>query len=96
MPNRFAPIGANASFPEALPVINSNFSQLDNESVTKVFKQAGGNAIIEGKLPYEGGYGSLYYDTDGKARILIGITPEGECDLVIAKDGKDLFTDVFA
>lgn len=92
MPVRFSPIGANASFAEALPVINNNFAQLDGEAVVKTFKQASGNAIIEGKLPYEGGYGNLYYDTTGTARILIGIAPDGEIDIGVSEPGEDITT----
>lgn len=87
MPVRFVPLGANASLPEAIAVTNANFAQLDNESVTKVFKQAGGNAIVEGKLPYDGGYGALYYDADGVPRIIIGIAPDGTMGIFVSKDG---------
>jgi hypothetical protein len=92
MPYRFNPIGGNASFSEALPVINGNFAQLDQEAVTKVFKQASGNAIIEGKLPYDGGYGSLYYDQNGVPSIVIGILPDGTTGIAIAKPGQDVLS----
>lgn len=95
MPYRFSPVGANASFAEALPVINNNFAQLDGEAVTKTFKQANGNAIIEGKLPYEGGYGNLYYDSTPLPRLLIGITPDGDVDIVKSKAGVSVL-DVFS
>lgn len=75
MPNRFVPASQNASLPELIRLSNTNFSQLDSENVTKTYKQASGNAVIEGKLPYEGGYGILIYDATGVARILIGLAP---------------------
>jgi hypothetical protein len=90
MPNRFLPLSPSASFSEALPVINGNFAQLDNETVTKTFKQANGNAVVEGKLPYDGGYGSLYADTTGTPRILIGIAPDGEIDIGASTSGQDI------
>lgn len=90
MPFRFVPVGANASLTEALAVINSNFAQLDQETVTKTFKQANGYAIIEGKLPYEGGYGSLYYDSNGIPRVLIGIAPDGTTGLFVSKVGESV------
>lgn len=92
MPYIFNPIGAGSSFDQALPVINSNFAQLDQEAVTKVFKQAGGNAIIEGRLPYDGGYGSLYYDANGIPNIVIGILPDGTTGIAIAKPGEDVLS----
>lgn len=90
MPFRFVPVASNASLQEALKAINANFAQLDQETVTKTFKQANGNVIIEGKLPYEGGYGSLYYDTDGIPRVLIGIAPDGTTGLFVSKPGESV------
>lgn len=90
MPNRFVPLGPNASLQEALPVLNANFAQLDNESVTKAFKQSGGNVIVEGKLPYEGGYGSLYYDSSNVPRIIIGIAPDGTVGIFVSKTGESV------
>jgi hypothetical protein len=95
MPYRYNPIGGNSSFSEALPVINSNFAQLDQEAVTKTFKQASGNAIITGKLPYDGGYGTLYYDQNGIPSIVIGIMPDGTTDFVVAKPGQNVL-DLFS
>lgn len=95
MPTRFIPVNPGTDFAQAMAVINNNFAQLDNESVTKTFKQANGNAIIEGKLPYSGGYGTLYHDPDGVPRLLVGITPDGEVDIVKSKDGVSVL-DVFS
>ncbi len=88
MPNRFIPLPQNANLEELLPVLNGNFAQLDSESVVKVFKQSNGrNAIITGRLPYDGGYGVLIYDTDGIPRVLQGIAPDGSIGLFVSKEG---------
>lgn len=87
MPNRFVPIGPGSDLDTVLKAVNGNFAQLDNETVTKVYKQAGGNAIVEGKLPYDGGYGALYYDSNNIPRIIIGILPDGTMGIVVSKDG---------
>jgi hypothetical protein len=95
MPFRFIPVNPGTDIDGAMSVMNNNFAQLDNESVTKTFKQSGGNAIVEGKLPYSGGYGSLYYDSDNVPRILIGIAPDGEPDIGMSVTGEsivDLYT----
>lgn len=95
MPNIFNPINPGTGLPQALNVINNNFARLDNETVTKTFRQANGNAIVEGKLPYTGGYGSLYYDSTPLPRLLIGITPDGDVDIVKSKPGVSVL-DVFS
>lgn len=95
MPYRFVPVNPGTSSDQAMSVINNNFAQLDQETVTKTFKQANGNAIIEGKLPYDGGYGNLYYDTTPLPRLLIGITPDGDVDIVKSKAGVSVL-DVFS
>jgi hypothetical protein len=71
--------------------LNTVVQNFNNEQTTKTFKGTGGkNTIVEGKLPYDGGYGSLYYDADGVPRILIGIDPNGDMTLAISKDGQDV------
>lgn len=90
MPYRFVPLNPGTDFTQAVAVINNNFAQLDNEAVTKTFNQANGNAIIQGKLPYTGGYGSLYYDTNNVPRILIGIAPDGTMGIFVSKDGESV------
>jgi hypothetical protein len=72
--------------------LNDMVRQLNNEQTVKVFKRAGNNAIVTGKLPYDGGYGTLYYDSNGVPSIVIGIMPDGTTDLVIAKPGIDVTT----
>lgn len=91
MPNRFMPIGEGTPQDMAIRAINNNFAQLDNETVTKVFKQAGGrDAVIIGRLPYDGGYGILLYDTDGVPRVLQGIAPDGSIGLWVSKEGESV------
>jgi len=92
MPFRFVPLGANASLDEIRATANANFAQLDGELVTKTYKQSGGNAIIEGKLPYDGGYGILIYDSTPTPRILIGIAPDGSIDIAASISGQDITT----
>jgi hypothetical protein len=72
--------------------LNDMVRQLNNEQIVKVFKRAGKNAIVTGKLPYDGGYGTLYYDTNGIPSIVIGIMPDGTTDFVISKPGVDVTT----
>ncbi len=96
MPYRFLPIPPELGSAQFAAMINKNFAELDNETITKVYKGANNRiAIIEGKLPYEGGYGSLYYDSTGTPRILVGITPDGDVDIVKSKSGVSVI-DVFA
>lgn len=64
MPYRFVPLGANAGLDEIRRAANANFAQLDGELVTKTYKQPGGNAIVQGKLPGDLGYGTAYYNSD--------------------------------
>lgn len=91
MPNRFLPLRADTDQNQLLAILNKNFGELDGETVVKTFKGPnGGNAIIEGKLPYDGGYGALYYDSSGKSRILIGIAPDGEIDIGVSKSGFNI------
>lgn len=92
MPNTFVPIGKGSSFDEALPVINTNFAQLDKEAVTKVFKQASGNAVVQGKLPGDIGHGFLMYDPAGLVSIACYVDAAGQPVLKIAKDGFDALT----
>lgn len=70
--------------------VNDAIRQLNNEQTVKVFKQASGNAIITGKLPYDGGYGSLYYDSNGIPHIIIGILPDGTTNIAVSKPGVSI------
>ena len=86
------PIVTGNSYGQNLGQINDMVRQLNKEQITKVFKQPNGNAIVTGKLPYDGGYGTLYYDSGGIPTILIGILPDGSTGMVVAKDGVDVTT----
>jgi len=86
------PISSENSYKQNWNEVNNMVRQLNKEQVTKTYKQAGGNAILEGKLPYEGGYGSLYYDQNQVPRILIGIDPDGEINLVVSKPDVDVLS----
>lgn len=71
--------------------LNTIISQINNDQLTKTFKQSiSKNAIVEGKLPYDGGYGALYYDSDGIPIVVIGILPDGTTGLAIAKPGNSV------
>lgn len=93
MPNRFLPVRAGTDLNQLLAILNKNFGELDGETITKVYLGANNQlSIIEGKLPYEGGYGSLYYDTSGTPRILVGVAPDGEIDIGVSDEGEDITT----
>lgn len=71
--------------------MNNAIRQLNNEQTTKTFKQAGGaNAVVIGKLPYDGGYGVLVYDTSGNSRVILGVAPDGTIGLFVSKTGQDV------
>jgi len=75
---------------QLLAILNKNFGELDGETITKVFLGANNRvSIIEGKLPYDGGYGILIYDADD-ARVILGVAPDGSVGLFISKTGEDV------
>lgn len=84
------PLNSSNSYSTNLNQMNIAIRQLNNEQTVKTFKQASGNAIVTGKLPYDGGYGTLYYDSDGSSRIVIGIAPDGEIDIGVSKAGFNI------
>lgn len=89
----FLPVSPSNSNSSNLGQINDMIRQLNKEQTTKVFKQPGGNAIIQGKLPYEGGYGSLYYNSSNTpVGIISGNLPDGTTGMVWSKDGTDVLT----
>ena len=75
--------------------VNDVIRQLSNEQVTKAFKQTGGNSIVTGKLPATNSYGTLVYDSDNLARILIG-TYDNRVGIWVSKDGVDVLTELGA
>jgi hypothetical protein len=91
MADRFIPLRDGTDMSQILATLNKNFSELDNEATTKVYRGPNGNiAIIEGKLPYTGGFGQLQYDTSGHSRIIIGIDPDGEVNIHVSKAGYNI------
>jgi hypothetical protein len=92
MPNVFVPIGKDATLEQLISAINNNFAQIDQETVTKIFRVANNSpGFIQGKLPNDTGYGFLLYDGDNVA-IACYITPDGTPVLKVAKDGYDALT----
>lgn len=92
MPNRFTPLNPNSDMSNMVNQINQNFAQLDNENVTKVFKNGQNNAIIEGRY-MDNRYGQVYYDANGVPRILIGQAPDdGRPGIWISQDGQNVLT----
>ncbi len=92
----FRPLSSKNSSPQNWGMVNDMIRQLNKEQTVKAYKQPGGNAIIQGRLPYDGGYGTLYYDSDNVPTIIIGVLPDGSTGLVVAKSGKNVLTDVFS
>lgn len=86
------PLVSTNSHKQNLSQITDMMRQLNKEQTTKTFKQPGGNAIINGKLPYQGGYGSLYYDPNNVPSIVIGTLSDGSMGIVVAKDGVDVLS----
>lgn len=86
------PVSTGNSDAANLNQINNALRQINNEQTTKTFKQPGGNSIINGQLPYEGGYGSLYYDSTNTPRIIIGIAPDGVTGIYVSPEGVDVTT----
>lgn len=84
------PISSKASLPTAINALNNVIRGLSSETNTKTVRQSGGNAILSGKLP-NGRYGEVIYDSNNKARILIGQKPnDGEPIIAISKTGIDV------
>jgi hypothetical protein len=89
------PIGNQSQVEDVIKVSNDNFRDIDNNFRVNVVRQDTGNAIVQGKLPYDRGYGTLYYDSTGTPRIVIGILPDGTTGLVISKEGNNVL-DLFS
>lgn len=86
----YRPISSTNKYSQNWNEVNNMVRQLNKEQITKTYKQSGGNAILQGKLPYDGGYGSLYYDTAGIPSVVIGILPDGTVGIVTAKPGENV------
>lgn len=93
MPGRFTPLNPSASLNNLVAQVNKNFAVLDNENVTKVFKNGSSNAVVIGRYSADAGmrYGLLISDGTGVPRILIGQAPDDQRPGVwISKDGENV------
>lgn len=86
----YQPLNTTSSLETNFNILNNMIRDLNNQQITKTYNQPGGNVIIEGKLPYEGGYGILLYDQNNIAHIIIGILPDGSVGIAVAKSGQDV------
>lgn len=86
----FLPLNTSNDLGTNFNTLNNMIRQLNNEQTVKTFKQSGGNAIIEGKLPYDGGYGTMYYDSNNVPVGIIGILPDGTTGIAWAKPGNSV------
>lgn len=94
MANRFTPIPSNANLQQALQLINRDLMALDAEATTKSYKQAGGNAVVIGKLPNKKN-GITLSDNGNRQRILLGQHPkDGHVGLWITKEGIDVMDEL--
>jgi len=75
--------------------VNDMVRQLNNEQLTKAFRQAGGNSVITGRLPYVNSYGTLIYDDSNVPRILVG-TFNGNVGIWVTKDGISVIDELSA
>lgn len=88
----FQPLNSQNSTKASYNQINTMVRQLNKEQTVKTYKQAEGNAIIQGRLPW-GGYGQLFYDDDGIPSILIGQAPDdGRMGIWQAEPGENVVT----
>jgi hypothetical protein len=93
MPGRFTPLNPAATLSNLVAQVNKNFAVLDNENVTKVFKNGSSNAVTIGRYSSDGGmrYGLLISDASGVPRILIGQAPDDQRPGVwISKDNENV------
>lgn len=86
----FLPLNTNNDLATNFNTVNDALRTLNNQQVVKAYKGTNGNAIIEGRLPYDGGYGSIYYDSNGLPSIIIGINPDGTIKIVQSYAGIDV------
>lgn len=93
MPNRFVPLNPGSSYEEDKKAINGNFAELDGEAVTKVFKGPNGvNALIQGRLPGDNGYGFLFNDPSDTPRVILHFDSDGNPVFKISESGVDVTT----
>lgn len=86
----FQPLNTSNSLGSNYGQVNNMIRQLDKEQTVKTFRQASGNAIINGRYA-DGKYGNVFYDSTPDARILIGMAPDdGRMGIWVTKDGFDV------
>lgn len=89
----FQPLQDTSSGSMNLAQINKMLAQLNHEQQIKVFKGAGGyNAIIEGRLPNDLGYGFQFNDSSETPRIVIYVNTDGEPVLKTSPTGVNAST----
>lgn len=92
MPYKFNPLNPNSDLATLIAQLNKNFAQLDQATVTQVFKKGENNAIIFGRYA-DDRYGLLISDDNGVPRILIGQAPDdGRPGSWISKEGQNVLT----
>lgn len=87
MPNRFNPMNPNASQSALVQQLNRNFSELDREAVTKVFKDGPDSTLSMGKTG-ENTFGIKM--TTGDSTIDVGKLPDGDIGIGFS-DGTTTF-----
>ena len=92
----FQPLNSKNSLSGNYSQVNNMMRQIQNEQTVKTFRQANGNAIVNGRYA-ENRYGIVFYDSDGDARILIGMSPDdGRMGVWVSKEGTDVLTELEA
>lgn len=86
-------IGDSSDLRNVVGDVNKVILDLKSQEQTRVTRRAqGDNAIVEGRLPNEIGYGELLYDTNGSPRILMAIGSDNEPIFKISQSGIDVTT----
>lgn len=91
----FKPLHTTNSTSQNYGQVNDMVRQLNKEQQVKTFKQPGGNAVIQGKLPVtttdgRAIYGELSYDLNGIPRKFEGSDPDGNYVFAISKPGENV------
>lgn len=87
----FRPLNTQNSQLQNYGQINDMIRSLNREQTVKAFKQAGGNAIVTGRLPDNLGYGTILYDSSNNPLIYMAVD-DGQPILKVAKPGKNAIT----
>lgn len=87
------PVTSDNSNSANLNQINNAIRQLNNEAQTKVFKGPENvNAVINGKLPNDLGYGFQLSDSNGVPRIIAYIDANNNPIFKVSESGQDVTT----